>query len=734
MPVSKNHGAKCSDTDQFNERPGPGPPNRGHKRPRSQLSNGSVNGRNHVTSPHGWDTGARPGTWSHQSPTINIPDSRFGYSSPRASTRYGQTCSPPGLVLSLSPGLGSISDGVPSPGAAFYRPSSRTSPHYRPASRTSPPARLATSSPCNDLLMAMTNSQDLSSISASLLSPILRNSDTESIKSDSDGPVTKRRRLSASSQEMLEQLVHRASPLPLNLSSPRDRGHAHLRGSPAHHTLPTSPLSVQYQNSSGPFTRRQRNLSSRWNNDRQTHPPRSNQHRRSPPLTRRSQRNQRDNRARNNDSNQVPYQFSVGMGPGGLHPQLILHGPGAPGSTHPHNMMPGLGPGCHQFPPANAPALLATPPPGAGRPGHGAGAIFLHPPRGCPPPNLPPNCCVVTTANGLQPAFFTGQTSAGAHQLQSHPVPVTGGHQPGSAQFSAGLPGSQPGLLQFPGGASSLPPTMPRHMNHPQRMSDVNFQQQDNHRLLHGHGQGLLPPPPSYHLHQPPFQSLGSQPGVPPPAHLHVQTNHHQQHQHQVQGPNMNRDRGRYQNSNNVNNRGRGMGSNRRWRGPGPTPGLLAAAAGPAVGVGPLQLAGGPQLPQTAYPGFLLNVLAMLSNPSLHPELAANDVNEAENYEALLSLAERLGEVKPKGLPKSDIDQLPSYRYSSEEGDAGASNDQTQTVCVVCMSDFETRQMVRVLPCSHEFHAKCVDKWLKTNRTCPICRGDASNYFQEISE
>ena len=68
-----------------------------------------------------------------------------------------QTCSPPGLVLSLSPGLGSISDGVPSPGA-FYRPASRTSPLYRPASRTSPPSRLGTSSPCNDLLMAMTNS------------------------------------------------------------------------------------------------------------------------------------------------------------------------------------------------------------------------------------------------------------------------------------------------------------------------------------------------------------------------------------------------------------------------------------------------------------------------------------------------------------------------------------------------------------------------------------------------
>ena len=33
-----------------------------------------------------------------------------------------QSYSPPGLVLSLSPGLGSISDGVPSPGYYRYSP------------------------------------------------------------------------------------------------------------------------------------------------------------------------------------------------------------------------------------------------------------------------------------------------------------------------------------------------------------------------------------------------------------------------------------------------------------------------------------------------------------------------------------------------------------------------------------------------------------------------------------
>lgn len=39
--------------------------------------------------------------------------------------------------------------------------------------------------------------------------------------------------------------------------------------------------------------------------------------------------------------------------------------------------------------------------------------------------------------------------------------------------------------------------------------------------------------------------------------------------------------------------------------------------------------------------------------------------------------------------------------------------------CVVCMCDFESRQLLRVLPCNHEFHAKCVDKWLKVKSRHP---------------
>ncbi|KAM7077692.1 E3 ubiquitin-protein ligase RNF38-like isoform 3-T3 [Ciconia maguari] len=133
--------------------------------------------------------------------------------------------------------------------------------------------------------------------------------------------------------------------------------------------------------------------------------------------------------------------------------------------------------------------------------------------------------------------------------------------------------------------------------------------------------------------------------------------------------------------------------------------------------------------PHSYHPNLLPYVLSVLPvppavGPAFSFELDVED-GEVENYEALLNLAERLGEAKPRGLTKADIEQLPSYRFNP-------SNHQSeQTLCVVCMCDFEARQLLRVLPCNHEFHAKCVDKWLKANRTCPICRADASEVHRD---
>ncbi|XP_071697511.1 uncharacterized protein [Rutidosis leptorrhynchoides] len=43
--------------------------------------------------------------------------------------------------------------------------------------------------------------------------------------------------------------------------------------------------------------------------------------------------------------------------------------------------------------------------------------------------------------------------------------------------------------------------------------------------------------------------------------------------------------------------------------------------------------------------------------------------------------------------------------------------------CYICLVDYEEEDKIRVLPCQHEYHAACVDKWLKeVNGVCPVCR------------
>ena len=53
--------------------------------------------------------------------------------------------------------------------------------------------------------------------------------------------------------------------------------------------------------------------------------------------------------------------------------------------------------------------------------------------------------------------------------------------------------------------------------------------------------------------------------------------------------------------------------------------------------------------------------------------------------------------------------------------DHGQSSGNGHSDCVICMeSSNETRKHCN---CGHSFHARCLNRWLQTNDTCPLCRG-----------
>jgi len=46
-------------------------------------------------------------------------------------------------------------------------------------------------------------------------------------------------------------------------------------------------------------------------------------------------------------------------------------------------------------------------------------------------------------------------------------------------------------------------------------------------------------------------------------------------------------------------------------------------------------------------------------------------------------------------------------------------------VCPICLDDYQEDDLLRILPCKHEFHAACVDQWLiHRKRYCPLCKFD----------
>lgn len=104
-----------------------------------------------------------------------------------------------------------------------------------------------------------------------------------------------------------------------------------------------------------------------------------------------------------------------------------------------------------------------------------------------------------------------------------------------------------------------------------------------------------------------------------------------------------------------------------------------------------------------------------------------------------------------RGAPPDSINSLPTYKFklkktrngkgreidcdASEGGIVAAGTEKERVisgedaVCPICLGRYENNDELRELPCSHFFHKECVDKWLKINAVCPLCKREVGESF-----
>ena len=102
-------------------------------------------------------------------------------------------------------------------------------------------------------------------------------------------------------------------------------------------------------------------------------------------------------------------------------------------------------------------------------------------------------------------------------------------------------------------------------------------------------------------------------------------------------------------------------------------------------------------------------------------------------YEGLMELTERVGKAAPKEgeafltLTEEEFESsTESFSPSSLLGDPNIMYPEEERRCPICLGTYDdsddTPSLRRVKQCGHTMHHACLQTWLRTNSSCPLCK------------
>ncbi|XP_062116319.1 RING-H2 finger protein ATL46-like [Humulus lupulus] len=115
--------------------------------------------------------------------------------------------------------------------------------------------------------------------------------------------------------------------------------------------------------------------------------------------------------------------------------------------------------------------------------------------------------------------------------------------------------------------------------------------------------------------------------------------------------------------------------------------------------------------------GLVHLLLRFLMKRPSSPIFQSSGYPENSSSHVLQRQLRQLFRLHDSGLDQAIIDALPVFYYKEIMGSKEPFD------CAVCLCEFSDQDELRLLPpCGHAFHIHCIDTWLLSNSTCPLCR------------
>ena len=84
------------------------------------------------------------------------------------------------------------------------------------------------------------------------------------------------------------------------------------------------------------------------------------------------------------------------------------------------------------------------------------------------------------------------------------------------------------------------------------------------------------------------------------------------------------------------------------------------------------------------------------------------------------------------GLTQQQLSMFPVFKLPQPEGSPDHLLPEDQE-CAICLCPYEAEQPIKRMFCRHHYHSTCIDQWLATKVTCPLCNSNVLTHVNAPS-